>query len=100
MNRPNNKSTTKVGIYQLVSKFPGYRAREDQTTLNPATLVFPSQNVLIGTSGRVRNVPGYTLDGATSATIDSGILSHFDFTNFKGDVRNLRAGFLTSAAND
>jgi len=40
------------------------------------------------------------LDGATSSVNDSGILSNFDFTNFKGDVRNLRCGFLTSAAND
>lgn len=90
----------KIGEYQLINKFPGYRAREDQTMLDPSFLVAPSQNVVINTSGRLASVQGYVLDGATSAVIDSGILSHFDFTNFKGDVRNLRAGFMTSALND
>lgn len=97
---PNKKSTQKVGEFSLNSKFPGYHAREDNTTLPPGTLVSPSQNVVIKTSGRVALVKGYQLDGVTSPTIDSGILSNFDFTNFKGNVRNLRAGFLSSAAND
>ena len=35
-----------------------------------------------------------------SDTIDSGILSNYDFDNFKGDRRNMRAGFLTVAGND
>lgn len=97
---PAKAATHKVGDYGLITKFPGYRAREDNTTLPPGTLVSPSQNVRINTAGRVSLVPGYTLDGTGSAVADSGILSNFDFTNFKGDVRNLRAGFLTSAAND
>lgn len=94
---PPKHTTYKKGQYSLISGFKGYRAREDQTTINPHYLVSPSQNVLINTSGRVAVVKGYTLDGATSATVDSGILSNFDFTNFKGDVRNLRAGFLTTS---
>lgn len=97
---PPKQSRNKVGEYGLATKFPGYRAREDQTTLDPQTLVYPSQNVLINTSGRVALVKGYTLDGAGSAAIDSGILSNFDFMNFKGDTRNVRAGFLTTAGND
>lgn len=97
---PSKKSSAKIGDYSVVAKFPGYHAREDPTTLPPGTLVSPSQNVVIKTTGRVATVAGYTLDGAASAVIDSGILSHFDFINFKGDVRNMRAGFLTSAGND
>ena len=97
---PPKQALNKTGEFQLVTKFPGYRAREDATMLPVGTLIAPSQNVVIKTSGRVSLVKGYTLDGATSSTIDSGILSNFDFTNFKGDVRNLRAGFLTSAGND
>jgi hypothetical protein len=97
---PPKEATHKVGDYGLVTKFVGYRAREDNTTLPIGTLIAPSQNVVIKTSGRVSLVKGYTLDGAGSTVIDSGILSNFDFINFKGDVRNLRAGFLTSAAND
>ena len=97
---PPKQSIHKVGEYRLVSKFKGYHAREDPTMLTPDVLVSPSQNVLIKTSGRIASVQGYTLDGAASSTADSGILSNFDFTTFKGDVRNLRAGFLTTAGND
>lgn len=97
---PSKNATNKTGDYQLVSEFKGYRAREDKTMLEPSYLVSPSKNVIINTSGRVALVKGYELDGAASATADSGILSNFDFTNFKGDVRNLRAGFLTDAGND
>ena len=97
---PAKKSQAKVGEYSLQDKFSGYHAREDQTTVGPNMLVSPSQNVLIGTSGRLRSVAGYSLDGAGSSVADSGILSFYDFDNFKGDRRNMRAGFLTSAAND
>lgn len=94
------QSRNKVGEYQLNSRFGGYHAREDPTILPNGTMVSPSRNVLIGTSGRVATVKGYALDGASSSTADSGILSHFDFDNFKGDRRNMRCGFLTTAAND
>lgn len=105
MKAPVKAATSKTGNYHLVTApFPGYRAREDQTiqtqTHPLGTLVSPSQNVITKTSGRVALVQGYVLDGAGSAIIDSGILSNFDFTNFKGDVRNMRAGFLSSAGND
>lgn len=98
---PPKQSTQKVGDYQMVSKFPnGYHAREDPTTLPVGTLISPSQNVVIQTSGRIATVAGYVLDGVGSSAADSGILSNFDFVNFKGDVRNMRAGFLTAAGND
>lgn len=92
----------KIGEYSLQTKFQGagYHAREDPTTLDANILVSPSQNVLIGTSGRIKQVEGYTLDGQSSVVIDSGILSNYDFHNFKGNTRNMRAGFMTSAAND
>ncbi len=94
---PPKAATNKVGNYGLVTKFPGYHAREDYTMLPQGTLIPPSQNVLISTAGRVSHVRGYVLDGAASATADSGILSNFDFNTFKGDVRNMRAGFLTTS---
>lgn len=97
---PAKKGATKIGTFGLISKFKGFDAKEDKTTLTPDFLVTPSRNVLIESSGRVSSVAGYILDGIGSTAIDSGILSNFDFTNFKGDVRNMRAGFLTSAAND
>lgn len=97
---PIKAATQKIGEYSLISKFLGYRAREDVTKLPAGTLVTPSRNVVINTSGRVAAVSGYVLDGLASTVIDSGILSNFDFTNFKGDVRNMRAGFMTSAGND
>lgn len=101
MNKmPPKDSNNKMGEYSLVNNFTGYRAREDQTLTPANTLVYPSQNVVTNPSGRVALVQGYTLDGSASAVIDSGILSNYDYSNFKGDVRNLRAGFLTNAGND
>ena len=97
---PSKENHNNIGEYSLQSKFAGYHAREDATTLPANVLVTPSQNVVIGTSGRLAQVKGYTLDGGSSLVIDSGILSNYDFDNFKGDRRNLRMGFLTSAAND
>lgn len=97
---PTKRAMNKAGDYQLISKFKGYHAREDPTMLTPDILVSPSQNVVIKTSGRVATVKGYVLDGSASSTADSGILSNYDFINFKGDTRNTRAGFLTSAGND
>ncbi len=97
---PPKAARNKVGDYSLVPKFLGYRAREDNTILPPGTLIAPSKNVVSNTSDRVGLVGGYELDGTGSTVIDSGILSNYDFTTFKGDVRNMRAGFLTSAAND
>lgn len=95
------KAQNKVGSYSLVKgPFP-YHAREDQTTLSPNTLVYPSQNVINNTANRLQLVKGYTLDGAASTVVDSGILSNFDFYPVRAsNVRNMRAGFLTSAAND
>lgn len=97
---PAKSAEHKIGDYGLIDKFLGYNARGDKTTLPVGTLISPSQNVVINTSGRIAHVRGYALDGVGSTTPDSGILSNFDFINFKGDTRNLRAGFLTSAGND
>lgn len=97
---PTKNSVYKIGTYTLNQKFQGYRAREDKTIVGPATLVAPSRNVMTNPAGRVATVQGYSLDGPASAIIDSGILSSFDFVNFKGDVRNVRAGFLTSAGGN
>lgn len=98
---PSKQATNKVGDYDLAKVFTnGYHAREDPSTLPVGTLVSPSQNVLIGTSGRIASVEGYVLDGPGSTVIDSGILSNYDFDTFKSDRRNLRCGFLTSAGNN
>ncbi len=95
------KAENKVGVYGLVKgPFP-YHAREDHTTLPANTLVSPSQNVINNTANRLQLVKGYTLDGGASTVIDSGILSNFDFYPVRtSNVRNMRAGFLTSAGND
>lgn len=106
---PPKDAKNKVGEYGLISTqgqapqqpaFVGYHAREDVTTLPPSALVYPSKNVMMKTSGRIALVNGYKLDGAASSTNDSGILSNYDFQTVRGSVRNLRAGWLTSAGND
>lgn len=95
------KSENKEGDYNLVEgPFP-FHAREDPTTLPPNTLIAPSQNVINNTANRIQLVKGYTLDGAPSTVIDSGIQSNYDFyPSWTTDVRNMRAGFLSSAGND
>lgn len=95
------KADKKQSIYALVGgPFP-YHAREDPTTLPPNTLVSPSKNVVNNTANRLQLVKGYTLDGGASTVIDSGIQSNYDFyPTSTTSVRNMRAGFLTSALND
>src|SRR3990167_434435 len=86
--------------FEVISKFNfGYRNREDRTNLPPQTLVVGSQNVLTNVSGRFGSRQGYTLDGAAD-TSNAPILSSFDWPTHTNQVRHLRAGFLTSAAND
>jgi hypothetical protein len=97
----SKKANHKDGEYNLVKgPFP-YHAREDQTILPANTLISPSRNVVNNTASRLQLVRGYVLDGVGSTVIDSGILSNYDFyPSFTTSVRNMRAGFLTSAGND
>lgn len=97
---PPKSATNKAGQFSLIPKFLGYHAREEPSKLPVGTMIAPSQNVLIKTTGRVKLVSGYVLDGVASAIPDSGILSHFDFHPTSGATRNMRAGFLTGAGND
>lgn len=91
---------SKQNEFNLVSSFPlGFRAREDVTKLPPGVLIIGSQNVLTNISDRVQIRQGYALDGATSSVIAS-IKSSFDWQTRQNGERHLRAGFLTSAAND
>lgn len=91
---------SKINEFKLTDSFPlGYRSREDITKLPPGVLIRGSQNVLTNVSDRIQIRQGYALDGATSV-IASAIESSFDWqTKGNGEV-HMRAGFLTSAAND
>jgi len=84
----------------IVNKFPHtYRNREDITNLPPGVLVVGSQNILSNVSERLQVRKGYAMDGAKSS-VNASIVSSFDW-NTKGNSEvHLRAGFLTSAAND
>lgn len=95
-------SRAKANEYSLVtsSEFKYiYRNSEDITTLPPGVLIVGSQNVLHNNSNRIQIRQGYTVDGATSV-VAAAILGAYDFNTFSGAERNLRSGFLTSAAND
>lgn len=86
--------------YSVVNNFKyGYRNREDITNLPPGVLIVGSQNVLTNVSERIQVRQGYALDGATSTTA-AAISSSFDWQTRGNAERHLRAGFLTSAAND
>lgn len=90
----------KLGEFRLLSKFKfGYRNREDKTNLQPGVLIEGSQNVITDVTGRINSVKGYSLDGASS-TVLAPILASFDWQTHVGPIQHLRAGFLTTAAND
>jgi len=90
----------KAREFLLVDNYKlGYRNREDVTNLPPGVLITGSQNVLTNVSERIQVRKGYSLDGATSSALAS-ILASFDWQTYGNGESHLRAGFLTSAAND
>src|SRR5574343_78167 len=94
------RATTQSDDFSLISGFlNGYRNREDNTVPPPGTMIEGSQNVLTNSAMRLGPRKGYTLDGTASGVV-APILSAFDWPRHTGDTRHLRAGFLTSAAND
>lgn len=100
---PKGRGTTnsRLGEFTLTSQFPlGYRNREDVSNIPPNVLVVGSQNVLTNVSERIQSRQGYTLDGDADTTINVGTASAFDFQIKSGAEVHLRAGGLTSAAND
>jgi hypothetical protein len=98
--KASQSTASKAGEFDVISSFNlGYRNREDKTNLPPQTLVTGSQNVLTNVYGRISARKGYTLDGAADTSISS-ILASYDYEMHTGETRHLRAGFLTSAAND
>ena len=89
----------KSNEFDIVVGCRGYRNREDKTNLPPGFLIDGSQNVVTNVNGRVAPRKGYTLYGAADTSISS-ILSSFDWQMHINRTHHLRAGFLTSAAND
>jgi hypothetical protein len=95
-----NTGSSKVREFPIVSEYKlGYRNREDVTNLPAGVLIVGSQNVITNVSERVQIRQGYALDGATSA-VAAGILASFDWLTRNNGEKHLRAGGLTSAAND
>lgn len=85
---------------QIVNEYKlTYRNREDITNLPPGVLVVGSQNILSNVSERLQVRQGYKMDGAQSS-VNAGILSSFDWFSKNNAEIHMRAGFLTSAAND
>lgn len=84
----------------IVNKFPlTYRNREDITNMPPGVLVVGSQNIISNVSERLEVRKGYVVDGSKSST-NAPILSSFDWNSKGNSEIHMRAGFLTSAAND
>ena len=84
--------------FSLISKFLGYRNKEDQTNLDPGYLVKGSRDVLNTTGGRIGVRKGYTLDGQADTTI-APINSSFDWIMHNGNERNLRADRKSTRLN-
>lgn len=90
----------KTHEYSIVDSYKlGYRNREDVTNLPPGVLITGSQNVLTNVSERIQIRQGYALDGAVS-TVAGPVLSSFDWLTLGNNEVHMRAGGLTSAAND
>lgn len=91
---------SKLKEFSLVSEFKlGYRNKEDITNLPPGVLIVGSQNVLTNDADRIQVRQGYAVDGSESEVI-APILASFDWLTRNNGEKHLRAGFLTSAAND
>lgn len=75
--------------FSLVTKFYGYRSREDKTTLPPGWLVRGAENVLIDISGRLKSRQGYTLDGQANTGMYY-ILNSFDWEEHKNETIHVR----------
>ena len=76
--------------FSLTDKFLGYRSREDKTMLPGGYMIYPSQNVLIDITGRLKNRPGMSLYGAADSTI-TPIYAYHDWEEHKNGLINLRA---------
>src|ERR1700742_1364527 len=76
----------------------GYRNREDTSLLKPQTIVAGSHDILTDVSGRVNSRKGYILDGAGSSVL-APIKSSFAWETQNGELRNVRAGFLTNGTD-
>lgn len=76
--------------FQLISKFKGYRNKEDQTNLDPGTMVKGSRNVLTNHGERIAVRKGFTLDGSANATM-YGITSSYEWQTHLGTERALRS---------
>jgi hypothetical protein len=97
---PTKQPQKKGTKFDIVSSYKwGYRNREDITNLPAGVLIKGSQNVITNMADRVQIRKGYALDGATS-DVASAILASYDWMTRGNGERHLRAGFLTSAAND
>lgn len=90
--KPLKEKIGRVNIpsdFHLITEYHGYRNKEDITNLPEGYLVYPSQNVLVTTGGRIGIRQGYTLDGQADATL-AGVISSFDWTDAFSGERNLR----------
>ena len=76
--------------FSTIDKFLGYRSREDKTMLPGGYMIYPSQNVLIDITGRLKNRSGMSLYGAVNATI-TPIYAYHDWEEHKNGLINLRA---------
>lgn len=86
--------------FSLVTSYKlGYRNKEDITNLPPGVLIVGSKNALINDADRVQIRQGYALDGATNDTLQDPPSSFDWVSKLNGEV-HMRAGNLTSAAND
>ncbi len=93
-------SAAKQHEYSIVDNFKyGYRNREDITNLPAGVLIVGSQNVITNVSDRVQIRQGYAVDGASSS-VAAAVLANFDWITKQNGEVHMRAGGLTSAAND
>lgn len=76
--------------FSTIDKVAGYRSREDKTQLPPNTLIYPSQNVIMDITGRLKNRPGMELYGAANSTI-TPLYGCYTWEEHKGGIINFRA---------
>ena len=76
--------------FKITNKFKGYITKPDKTNIEDGILVNGSQNVLFNDGERIVARQGYTLDGASNASL-TPVESSYDWDTSTGVERNLRS---------
>lgn len=87
---PQIPVSSKNGEFDLISDYLGYFNKQDVTNIDPRSLVYGSQNMILNDAEKWQLRGGLTLDGQSNFTL-AGIVASYDWITSGNVERNLRA---------